>query len=264
MATLAFDRPRDEVASDHRFAATIAIVMALFVVAGFSTQLAAGRSTFASPLRVHFHAVAFMGWVALFVAQSWLATRGPLSLHRKLGWVAGGWMGLMVVAALIVMIAVVRNGYVPFFFQPQHFLIANPLALLAFVALTSAAIVMRRRTDWHARLHICGMTMIMGPAFGRMLPMPLLIPYAFEAAGVVAAMFPIAGMIRDRRVLGRVHPAWWIGLGALAFILVLPNLLAPSPFGDWLYATTVAGYPGEAVPGLAFAPPPSGPLLISR
>ena len=73
MATLAFDRPRDEVASDHRFAATMAIVMALVVAAGFSTQLAMGRSTFASPLRVHFHAVAFMGWVALFRCPTGIA-----------------------------------------------------------------------------------------------------------------------------------------------------------------------------------------------
>ena len=48
----------------------MAIAMALIVVVGFSTQLAMGRSTFASPLRVHVHAVLFMGWVALFVAQS--------------------------------------------------------------------------------------------------------------------------------------------------------------------------------------------------
>jgi hypothetical protein len=265
MATLAFDeRPREAPATDHRFAATMAMVMAAVVVAGFSTQYLMGRSTFASPLRVHVHAVVFMGWVALFVAQSWLATRGPLAWHRKLGWVAVGWMIVMVVAALVVMVAVVRNGTAPFFFRPQQFLIANPLSLLGFVGLTTAAIVMRKRTDWHARLHICGMTMIMGPAFGRLLPMPLLIPYAFEAAGVAAALFPVAGMVRDRRRLGHIHPAWWYGLGVLAFAIVAPTVLAASPFGDWLYATTVAGSSGAAVPGMEFAPPPKGRLLVGR
>ena len=264
MATLAFDRPREAPALDHRFAATMAMVMAAVVVAGFSTQYLMGRSTFASPLRVHVHAVAFMGWVALFVAQSWLATRGPLAWHRKLGWVAVGWMIVMIAAALAVMVAVVRNGTTPFFFQPQHFLIANPLSLLGFVGLTVAAVIMRKRTDWHARLHICGMTMIMGPAFGRLLPMPLLIPYAFEAAGFAAGMFLIAGMVRDRRRLGAVHLAWWWGLATLAVLILAPNVLAPSPFGDWLYATTVAGSPGATVPGLEFAPPPKGPLLVGR
>ena len=264
MATLAFDRPREAPASDHRFAATMAMVMAAVVVAGFSTQYLMGRSTFASPLRVHIHAVAFMGWVALLVAQSWLATRGPLAWHRKLGWVAVGWMAVMIAAAMVVMVAVVRAGVAPFFFQPQHFLIANPLSLLGFVGLTTAAVVMRKRTDWHARLHICGMTMIMGPAFGRMLPMPLLIPYAFEAAGFAAGSFLIAGMVRDRRKLGAIHPAWWYGLATLAVLILAPNVLAPTAFGDWLYATTVAGSPGAAVPGMEFAPPPKGPLLVGK
>lgn len=251
-------------AADHRFAATMAIAMALVVLAGFSTQFLAGRSTFASPFRVHAHAVIFMGWVLIFVAQSWFATRGPMAFHRTLGWIAVGWMSLMVVAAMTVMLATTRNGTVPFFFQPQEFLIANPLSLLGFVGLTGAAVVMRRRTDWHARLHICGMTMIMGPAFGRMLPMPLLIPYAFESAGLAAALFPLAGAVRDRRALGRVHPAWWVGLAVLATIVVLPNLLAPTAFGDRLYAAAVAGHPGANIPGMEFAPPPSGLLITGR
>ncbi|MGH6787725.1 MAG: hypothetical protein ACREBO_12930 [Novosphingobium sp.] len=264
MATLAYAPPREEPASDHRFAATTAIVMALTVIAGFSTQYLMGRSTFASPLRVHVHAVVFMGWVAIFVAQSWLATRGPLALHRKLGWVAVGWMVVMVGAALTVMIAILRNGTVPFFFRPQQFLLANPLSLLGFVALTTAAVVMRKRTDWHSRLHICGMTLIIGPAFGRLLPMPLLIPYSFEAAGVAASLFPIAGAIRDKRKLGRVHLAWGIGLAALAFTIVAPSLIAPTAFGDWLYQSVVAGSPGAAVPGMEFAPPPDTPLRTGR
>lgn len=254
MATLAIDRPRDAVASEHRFAATMAMVMAAVVVAGFLTQYLAGRSTFASPLRVHVHAVVFMGWVALFVAQSWLATRGPLALHRKLGWIAVAWMMVMVTAALAVIVAVVRNGTAPFFFKPQHFLIANPLTLFGFVGLTAAAVALRKRTDWHARLHICGMTMIIGPAFGRLLPMPLLMPYAFQIAVLAGAVFPIAGMVRDKRHLGRVHPAWWCGLATLALVLVTAEVIAASPFGDWLYATTAAGSPGAVVPGLEFAP----------
>ena len=264
MATRAADLSYEEPAREERFFSTLAIWMAVVIVAGFSMQWLAGRSTFYSPLRVHLHAVAFMGWVALFVAQSWLATRGPFALHRKLGWVAAAWMAFMVPAAMVVIVATLRNGTSPFFFQPQEFLIGNPLSMFLFVGFTVAAIVMRKRTDWHARLHICGMTMIMGPGFGRLLPMPLLIPYAFEATGVVAMAFIAVGMIRDRRKFGRVHPAWWLGIAAMVLLIVLPNLLAPTALGDWLYATTVAGTPGEAVPGLEFAPPPQGPLLIGK
>ena len=256
MATLAAPIDYDEPARQERFFAGLAIFMALVIVAGFLTNFLMGRSTFASPLRVHFHAIAFMGWTAIFVTQSWLATHGPLALHRKLGWIAVAWMSLMIAAGLMVIVAGLRNGTAPFFFQPQHFLIANPLSILLFVGFTLAAVRMRHRTDWHARLHISGMTMIMGPGFGRLLPMPLLIPYAIQIAAGVAVIFPLIGMIRDKRQTGRVHPAWWACLAGLAVLVALPGLLAPTKLGDSLYGAVTAGSPGAAVPGMAFAPPP--------
>lgn len=254
------DRP----AGNLGFAPKLAIAMALTVLAGFSTQYLMGRSTFASPLRVHIHAVAFMGWVAIFVTQSWLATRGPLSLHRKLGWIAVGWLALMVAAAMNVIVVMAQNGTVPFFFTPQQFLIGDPATLACFVGLTLAAVVRRRETDWHARLHICAMAAIMGPAFGRMLPMPLMTPYSLEISVTAGLLFPLAGAIRDKRVLGRVHPAWGWGMGALVLTMLLTDLIAYSPLGAAIYDATVAGSPGAAVPGLEFPPPPSGPLITGR
>jgi hypothetical protein len=262
MATIAIDT--SEPASDIRFAPKLAIAMALTVVAGFSVQLYLGRSTFASPLRVHFHALTFMGWVAIFVTQTWLATRGPLAWHRRLGWFAVGWVGLMLASALTVVVMQARRGMVPFFFVPQQLLIADPVTLLCFVALTGAAIARRHETDWHARLHVCAMAAIMGPAFGRLLPMPLLIPYAFESAVAAGLLFPLAGAIRDKRVRGLVHPAWGWGAAALIATMALADLIAYSPLGTTIYATVTAGSPGAAVPGLEFPPPPSGPLLTGR
>lgn len=241
------------------FFAKLAIAMALTVVLGFSVQLAMGRSSFGAPLRVHVHAVLFMGWVAIFLAQSLFATRGPMQLHRKLGWIAMGWMVLMLGAAMVVIVAMARNGTVPFFFLPQHFLLADPFILLGFMGLTAGAVVMRHRTDWHARLHMGGMAILTGPAFGRLLPMPLLVPYAFEIAGIGSALFLLAGMIRDMRRLGKVHPAWWIGLGVLVGTLALARVLAFSPFGDSVYNAAVAGYPGASVPGLEYGAPPPMP-----
>ena len=257
MATIA---PTETLASDLRFVPKLAIAMAITVVVGFSFQLAMGRSTFASPVRVHLHAVAFMGWVALFVTQSWLATRGPLALHRKLGWIAVGWMVAMVIPAMTVIVAMARNGTVPFFFTPQQFLIGDPLTLVCFVALTGTAIARRRETDWHARLQVCGMAVLMGPAIGRLLPMPLLIPYAFEWAVAGGLLFPLAGAIRDKRKLGRAHPAWWWGIGAIVATMVVANLVTYSPLGDAIYRTVTAGSPGAAIAGLEYPPPPGTPL----
>ena len=264
MAPATLARHGDEPALAERFAFKMAVAMALTVVLGFSTQLAMGRSTFASPLRVHLHAVVFMGWVAIFLTQSYLATRGPVALHRKLGWLATGWVGLMVVMGFVVTVMMARNGTVPFFFMPQQFLIADPLTVLMFAGVTALAVANRKRTDWHARLHICGMALITAPAFGRLLPMPLLSPYAFEAAGVATLVFPLAGMIRDQRKLGRVHPAWLVGAGAIVGTILLFDLIAYSPLGGSIYHVATAGSHGASVPGLEFAAPPAGGLITGR
>lgn len=262
MASIAFDSARPT--RDLGFVPKLAVVMAATVVAGFSMQLYMGRSTFGAPLRVHLHAVVFMGWVALFVTQSWLATRGPLALHRRLGWIGAIWMVLMLAVAMNVIVASARNATVPFFFTPQHFLIADPATLLCFLGLTGSAIMLRRETDWHARLHVCGMTAIMGPAFGRLLPMPLLIPWAFEWAAMAGLIFPAIGAIRDRRVTGRVHPAWWCGIGAILATIVLAQLVTHSSLGDAIYRKVTAGYPGASVAPLGYPPLPSGPLVTGR
>lgn len=256
MATLA--PAQHQSASAESFYRTLAILMALVIVAGFSLNYAMGRSSFAARPLVHIHGLVFMGWVALFVAQSWLATRGPIALHRKLGWFGAGWAAVLVAMAFWIIIDVTQRGITPFFFQPQHFLIGNPLSALVFAGLTWAAIRLRRQTDWHMRLHICAMAAIIGPGFGRLLPMPLLIPYAFEWAGIAGLVFPLAGMIRDRMQTGRVHPAWVWGVLAILAIIPVTQILAHSAIGDSLYAVVTAGHPGAKVPGLEFAPPPPG------
>lgn len=207
MATLAAG-PTLTAPSDDRFFMRAALIIAVTIVAGFSFQLAMGRSTFASPLRVHAHAIVFMGWVAIYVTQNFLATSGNIALHRRLGRIGAVWVIAMVVLGFVVTIEMARRGQVPFFFQPAHFLIFDPVSVLAFAGMVYWAIAMRKRTDWHRRLQFCAMTLLLGPAFGRLLPMPLLAPWAWEAAFAVTLLFPAAGMVADLRRSGRVHPAW--------------------------------------------------------
>jgi len=102
-------------AGDERFFLRSAILMAAIIVAGFTFQLAMGRSTFASPLRVHAHAVLFMGWVAIYLTQNALVATGRTGLHRRLGWLAAGWAVAMVVSGFVVTVAMARGGTVPSF-----------------------------------------------------------------------------------------------------------------------------------------------------
>jgi hypothetical protein len=262
MATLAVGQ--SETGSDDRFFTISAAVMAAIMVAGFSTQLAMGRSTFASPPLVHAHAIIFFGWVVLYLSQNVLVARDAMVLHRRLGWIGAGWIVPMVVLGFAVTLAMVRRGQTPFFFRPLQFLVLDPLTVLTFAGLTVAAIALRGRTRWHRRLHYCGMAMLLGPGFGRLLPMPLLTPFAWEVDFAATFVFPLIGMAADLRRSGRVHPAWWWGAGAMLACLLLVEAITYSPLGTALYNVAAAGSPGAAVPPLAFPPPPAGPLVTGR
>jgi hypothetical protein len=223
-----------------------------------------GRSTFASPPLVHAHAIVFMGWITLYLLQNIFVNTDNMALHRRLGWIGAGWVGLMIVLGCAVTAAMVRRGQVPFFFRPQQFLVFDPLTLFTFAGLTAAAVAMRRRTDWHRRLHYCGTALLMGPAFGRLLPMPMIAPWAFEATFAATMIFPLVGVIADRRRSGRVHPAWRWGIAAMIGSLLLTEAITYSALGGIVYRGVTAGSPGASVAPLAFPPPPAGPLVTGR
>jgi hypothetical protein len=263
MATLAHESP-NAVAGDERFFLKAAVAMALVIVAGFSLQLMMGRSTFASPPIVHAHAIVFMGWVVIYVLQNVFVATNRMSLHRPLGWIAAVWMLPMLILGCWVTVAMARRGQVPFFFQPLHFLVFDPVSLFTFAGLTTSAILMRRRTEWHRRLHFCGMSMLLGPGFGRLIPMPLLPPWAWEGTFALSMIFPAVGILSDVRRYGSAHPAWRWGVGTMLAAFFLIELVTYGPAGSALYRAATAGSQGAAVAPLEFAPPPHGSLVTGR
>ncbi|MEG3163058.1 hypothetical protein U1701_00450 [Sphingomonas sp. PB2P19] len=258
MATLA---PRQQSGSaDDRYFVMTSLLMAGIIFLGFSVQLAMGRSSFGAPLIVHLHALVFMGWVTIYVAQATFAATANRALHRRLGWLGTVWIAPMVVLGIAVTVLMVRRGHAPFFFPPAQFLVLNPLSVLTFAGLAWTAVALRRQTAWHRRLHYCGMAVLVGPAFGRLLPMPLLVPWAFEVTSACILLFPLAGIIADRRRTGRIHPASLWGAGIVALSILATDMLAYSPAGATLYRAVTAGSPGAVVAPYAFAPPPPGPV----
>ncbi len=241
---------------DHRFFVGAAIVMALVVVSGFSMQLALGRSSFAVPLFLHIHAFIFFGWTMLYLVQNLLVGIGSVALHRRIGWIAVAWIPAMMVMGTYVTVQAARMHHIPFFFQPAYFVVMDPLTLYVFAGLAAAAIAMRRQTLWHRRLMFCGMSIILGPGIGRILPMPLFIPYAGEAVFAITALFPLAGMAHDVSTRGRVHPAWYWGLGTIVAMQIAINAITFSPLGPAIFHAITAGSPGAAVAPLDFPPPP--------
>ena len=244
--------------NEARFYFRSACAMALVLAAGFSIQFAAGRSSFSAPLVVHLHAVLFSSWVGIYVLQNWLVASGTVGIHRRLGWIAAAWVPAMLAAGVAVTVNAAQSGRVPFFFLPQLFLIYDPATLLCFAGLTALAIINRRRTDWHRRPHLCAMVALLGPGFGRILPMPMMGPYCFEIAALLGLVFPLWAMAREVRRGEGLHPAWAIGVPALPLTLLAAFAVGHSALGASLYSAAVAGTAGEAIPGLLPGAPPPG------
>jgi hypothetical protein len=244
------------VVKDDRFFFITSLIMAAIVVAGFSLMIVTGRSSFGSPPIIHAHAVVFMGWVVLYVTQNALVARGSIALHRRLGWIAAGWVVAMIVLGTVVTVRVIRLGHTPFFFPPALFLVLNPVMILTFAALIVAAIVRRRQTEWHRRLNFSGMALLLGPAYGRLLPMPFLIPYAYEVDTLAVLILPVIGIVFDLRRNGTVHPAWWWGLAAIIGSTLLSEAITYSPLGTVLYRVATEGSAGASIAPLAYPPFP--------
>ncbi|WFL78164.1 hypothetical protein P7228_03605 [Altererythrobacter arenosus] len=253
MATMA-EKPHSAT-DDTRFFRIMAWVMCTIITAGFVVNLAMGRSTFAVPWQFHVHGMVFFAWVGIYLAQNTFIAGGNIALHKRLGQIAYLWIPLMVVMGFTIMFVVMRRTGGPFFFDVNEFMISNTLQLLIFGGLGLAALRARRYSGWHRRLMFCAMAILTGPGLGRLLPMPLLIPHAWRIMVLVTILFPVIGMIADYRRSGKIHPAWFWGVGLILGGQIIADLIAYSPLGISLTEQVIAGTPGAERPMEAFLPP---------
>jgi hypothetical protein len=253
MATLAPSRSGP--APGTRFFTIMSFVMAGVIVAGFSLNLAMGRSSFALPAAFHVHGMIFMGWLGLYLAQVVTIAGGNVALHRSLGRLAYLWIPAMIAAGAMIILVSVRGSGGPFFFAQNEFLISNMAGLLVFGVLGIWALRVRRHTGWHRRLMLVAMSALTGPGLGRLLPMPLLIPYAWPVAVCASFTFGGVAILYDWRANGRVHPAYWWGMGINVGGFLASMALAYSPLGYAITKAVIAGTPGAERPMGPFLPP---------
>lgn len=233
----------------------MACVMSGIIIAGFSLNLAMGRSTFAVPVIYHIHAAVFFSWVVLFLAQNWSIALNNVRLHVTLGLVAYILAPVMVAMGFAIMVTSLRLTGGPFFFDQNEFLISNSLLLILFGSLVIIALRRRRYTGWHRRLMLVAMAILTAPGIGRLLPMPLLIPNAWRITIIVTLVFPVIGMIADKRRFGQVHPAYFWGAGAIILTQIIADILAYSALGVSMTQVLIDGTSGAERPMAAFIPP---------
>lgn len=241
-----------------RFFLIMASVMSLTIVTGFTFHLIAGRSSFDAPLVVHLHGVMFMAWIGLYVSQHVSIASGNVALHRQLGKLAYGFIPAMVLAGTAVMVHSAQTRGGPFFFAINEFVISNAMGLYCFGGLALWALRVRRHQGWHRRLMLVAMSILTGPGLGRLLPAPLMIPYAWPTSIAITWIFPLIGMWADWRRHGRVHPAYWWGMGINVGVFAVSMLIAYSPAGYAFTEWLIAGTPGAERPMGPFLPPGFG------
>lgn len=214
---------------ERRFFMGMAWVIAATFILGFGSFALRGLVPQPTPLYVHVHGAIFFAWVALYTAQSTLIASGQARIHRRLGWVSLILLPLMVVAAVNITVQSVIHNRVPPIFTDSIFLALATMELLVFVPMTVAALVLRKRSDWHRRLMLGAMISMLIPALGRLLPMPLLGEMGHFAVMGIQLLYVLAAMAFDLRLQSRIHPAYSVILVAILLETLLVGPLGLSP-----------------------------------
>lgn len=219
--------------ADQQFFVTMNIVCSVVVVFGFAQFALRGFVDPArAPLWVHLHGVAMLSWLGLNVAQARLAHTGSIAQHRRLGKIGFALaMGIAMLGAFTGSMAVAR-GTMPPFFEPGYFLALTNIGMIVFAATIAAAVTLRKNTEWHRRLMLLALIFILEPAIGRILPMPLLQPYAQWWELAFQLFFLGIAMRHDLRHRGAVHPAFVAGAAILIGFHLL--IFALANFQPWI------------------------------
>ncbi|WP_332819262.1 adenylate cyclase [Sphingopyxis sp.] len=225
MATTAEGAVRPEI-----FWQRMALGLAVFIIFGFLQFALRGFvDPVAAPFWVHAHGALMLAWLGLLVVQPTLVTRDNLALHRRLGWIGAGLATAITFLGVFTGVASLVLGRFPPFFSPPYFLALTTVESLVFGLVVMAAIRRRAMTDWHRRLMIGATIVILEPALGRILPMPLMIGWSDIPVGIVQLAVVGIVALHDRRTLGRVHPATKIIAAVVVATRITIYLLSMTP-----------------------------------
>lgn len=197
----------------------LSLLCALIVFAGFwpSYFESAVLGNVQHPTIIHIHATVYVGWLLLFITQTWLAATGRVDLHMKIGNWAIYYGVLVILVGLMVTFGMfyleVRADELA---QTQTaFISSGPLLdMVVFAPFFGAAVYFRKVPELHKRLMIVATTSLLIAAVGRMwfwgTPRPLLLEYCLWTSPILVAM---AHDFARRRI---VHPIYVTGLVVLA------------------------------------------------
>ena len=218
-------------AGERRFYVGAAIAIVVIVLSGFSIDLDLLRDMSPLSALVRVHGAVMFGWIALFTTQTLLVARRRVDLHRRMGVFGAALAAAVVVADTATAIVAFRLGgrHLPPGIPAPLFLAFALFDLLAFTVLVSGAIALRRRGDWHKRLMLLGVVMVLDAALARFINAYTSweLDPAMARNGLVVLCVAV-----DTMRCRRLHPAFL--LGALLVFAADPVAHAVASTATWM------------------------------
>lgn len=235
------------------FYPALALAISLTAFTGFAFTYLGPLATGTYPQvswAVHAHGIIYLAWCAFVPAQAFLATRA-FRLHRTLGVssivlaAAMAFTGFLVVG---VKVHEALHGEGPDFWK--SFGVPIAIGLVLFLCFYIAALLNRRRPEWHKRLMMTAAATVIAAGTWRLWVGAFgFHDWAMPAALASTKIFILAGIVHDLVVRRSVHTAWWVGLivssavEAASLMIVgtpleLPVVRAIASFADllgWMY-----------------------------
>jgi hypothetical protein len=228
------EAPRAVVPADRIFYTGMALLSALLVFIGFSPtffQRGAELGPLAPVLNVH--GIVFTSWIALFIAQTALIAANRRPWHRTLGAAGAALAVVMTVLGVMAAVDSLRRGAVPIpGIDPRSFFAIPMRDIVVFPLFVAAAVYWRRDAELHKRLMLLATITLLAAAIARCIMTTSLAKLGPPAFYGLQDLMIVAGMVYDRATRGRVHAAYWWGLGVTVGSQVL--FLAISGTGPWL------------------------------
>lgn len=213
----------------------MAVGLSIFIILAFAQFGLRGMVDYArAPLVMHLHGMAMLAWLGLLTAQSLLAGQkdaapGALALHRRLGWASVVMVPAIVVLASALCLTALGLHMFPPFFTPAYFLALVHVEAGFFALLVAMAVSRRGQADWHKRLMIGSTVILMEPALGRLLPMPLIMPWGQWLSMAIQIAVVLLIVRQDRREFGHAHPATMAIAMAVILSHVIVEMLSITP-----------------------------------
>jgi hypothetical protein len=213
-------------------------VMAVIVVAGFWNSyfrpLISGTSGHSGV--IHFHALVYLGWIALFLTQAVLAATGRIESHRRAGRVGIAYGVLVIVVGVVTTLyqyaAVIRARGLE---ASLWFPIWPLIDMLIFAPFFLLAVLLRHKPEIHKRLMIIAMTTLLIAPAGRL-------GLSITLTQLVWLSPILLGLAYDLFRHRRVHWVYVMGVAVLYASSYRPRLMRTDlwpEFARWLGALLV-------------------------